>query len=60
MKDLFDGECCRVVGVGLAGGTFAGMSTHELVGVAVGIVTFLYVLVKLCKQLRDWSRPDRD
>jgi hypothetical protein len=57
LKSFFDAESCRVYFAG-ATGTAAGLSVHQAISIAVGAVTFLYIMVKLIKQLRDWRRPD--
>jgi hypothetical protein len=60
VKEFFDGECCRVLGVGGIGGTWSGLSADKQMGIAVGLVTVIYIVIKIVKQLRDWKRPDKD
>lgn len=60
MRGFFDVECNRVLSAGFIGGTLSGLSPDKLMGLAVGVVTFLYITVKLIKQLRDWRKSDKD
>lgn len=56
LQSFFDRETQSVIGMGTIG-TIVGSIT--LSGI-VAVLTGLYVLVKLIKQLRDWKRPDKD
>jgi hypothetical protein len=60
LKQFFDGECCRVLGAGGIGGTWSGLSADKQIGLIVGVLTAIYISIKIFKQLRFWDKPDKD
>lgn len=60
LKEFFDGDTCKVLGAGLTGGTFTNMSPDKQAAFFVGVMTCVYIGIKIVKQIRDWNKPDKE
>lgn len=57
LRPHFDSDSVKVY-LAMAAGIGTSLSANQIVSIAVGCVTFLYILTKWIKQLRDWKKPD--
>ena len=62
LKPHFDAESCKVYFASATGiaATVATANWSAIISSAVGVATFIYICIKIFKQIRDWKQPDKD